>query len=141
MNSFKFYFSKRYFRHIQSELFDRKQIGRLPIASLMIPGTHNSGSYKHDVLTRRDAYQRYLFTQDRDVWTQLVHGIRYLDLRVGYYPASSNSSEDDSDSKHISRFWINHDIIRITPFSQVLRDIKNFLESARGEVIIMDFHR
>ncbi|KAF7994164.1 hypothetical protein HCN44_011433 [Aphidius gifuensis] len=121
----------------------RRQLGRLPIGTLMIPGTHNSGCYKHGDLTRRDAFQRYLLTQDRDIWTQLVHGIRYFDLRVGYYPPISHNGTriDEIDNNHTSRFWINHDVIRINPLSNIIKDIKNFLDVARGEVVIMDFHR
>ncbi|KAF3424207.1 hypothetical protein E2986_02265, partial [Frieseomelitta varia] len=118
----------------------RRQLGRLPIGSLMIPGTHNSGCYKHGDLTRRDAFQRYLLTQDRDVWTQLVHGVRYLDIRVGYYPSIPNGTAVE-EGNHISRFWINHDVIRITPLSAIIKDVRNFLNVARGEVVIMDFHR
>lgn len=108
----------------------------------MIPGTHNSGCYKHGDLTRRDAFETYLLTQDRDVWSQLVHGIRYLDLRIGYYPSIPNGTAlDDESNDGISRFWINHDVIRITPLSAVIKDVRNFLDAARGEVVIMDFHR
>ncbi|XP_043256247.1 PI-PLC X domain-containing protein 1-like isoform X1 [Colletes gigas] len=119
----------------------RKLLGRLPIGSLMIPGTHNSGCYKHGDLSRRLAYQRYLLTQDRDVWTQLVHGIRYLDIRVGYYPSNPNGTTNAEENNQISRFWVNHDIFRITPLSAVIKDVRNFLNVARGEVVIMDFHR
>ncbi|XP_032677584.1 PI-PLC X domain-containing protein 1-like isoform X1 [Odontomachus brunneus] len=119
----------------------RRQLGRLPIGSLMIPGTHNSGCYKHGDLTRKDSLQRYLLTQDRDVWTQLVHGIRYLDIRVGYYPSIPNGTALDEEGDHMSRFWINHDIVRITPLSDIIRDVRNFLDVTRGEVVVMDFHR
>ncbi|XP_050461612.1 uncharacterized protein LOC126856794 isoform X1 [Cataglyphis hispanica] len=119
----------------------RREIGMLPIGTLMIPGTHNSGCYKHGDLTRRDAFQRYLLTQDRDVWTQLVHGIRYLDIRVGYYPSIPNGTALDEEGNHVNRFWVNHDVIRITPLSEILKDVRNFLDAARGEVVIMDFHR
>jgi len=115
----------------------------LPIGSLMIPGTHNSGCYKHGDLTRRDAMQQYSLTQDRNVWTQLVHGIRYLDIRVGYYQLStlSNCTALDEEDNDVSRFWVNHDILRVTPLSEILTDVRNFLDAARGEVVIMDFHR
>ncbi|XP_012273724.1 PI-PLC X domain-containing protein 1 [Orussus abietinus] len=118
----------------------RRQLGRLPIGTLMIPGTHNSGCYKHGDLTRRDAFQRYLLTQDRDVWTQLIHGIRYLDIRVGYYPSFPNTSHGEG-SVHGSRFWVNHDVIRITPLMTIIKDVRNFLDVAKGEVVILDFHR
>ncbi|XP_074098536.1 PI-PLC X domain-containing protein 1 [Cotesia typhae] len=121
----------------------RRQLGRLPIGSLMIPGTHNSGCYKHEDLTRKDAFQKYLLTQDRDVWTQLVHGIRYLDIRVGHYPPPMhNGSHSADDANHTSgRFWVNHDVIRINPLANIIRDVRNFLDVARGEVVILDFHR
>ncbi|KAK0084684.1 hypothetical protein PV325_006594 [Microctonus aethiopoides] len=120
----------------------RRQLGRLPIGSLMIPGTHNSGCYKHGDLTRRDAFQRYLLTQDRDVWTQLVHGIRYLDIRIGHYPPiPHNITNIDDLTNHAGRFWVNHDVIRINPLLAIIKDVRNFLDVARGEVVIMDFHR
>lgn len=114
-------------------------LGRLPIGSLMIPGTHNSGCYPHKNLSRRRIYQRYLLTQDRDVWTQLVHGIRYLDIRVGYYTSLTNGTTDDDTLT--SRFWVYHDIIRLTSLSAIIKDVRNFLNVARGEIVIMDFHR
>ncbi|XP_015514438.1 PI-PLC X domain-containing protein 1 [Neodiprion pinetum] len=119
----------------------RRQLGRLPIGTLMIPGTHNSGCYKHGDLTRRDAFQRYLLTQDRDVWTQLVHGIRYLDIRVGYYPSIPRNNTVVEETNYVNRFWVNHDIIRITPLMSIIKDVRNFLDVARGEVVILDFHR
>jgi len=69
-------------------------------------------------------------------------GIRYLDIRVGYYPSISNGTVLDEDGNHINKFWVfNHDVIRITPFSEVLKDVKDFLDVARDEVVIMNFHR
>ena len=29
--------------------------------------------------------KKFSINQDEDVWSQLLYGIRYLDLRVGYY--------------------------------------------------------
>lgn len=60
------------------------------------------------------------------MWTQLVFGIRYLDLRVGYY-------KNDG-------FFINHDLIRITPLRPVLQQIRKFVE-VTDEIVIVDFHR
>lgn len=107
----------------------------------MIPGTHNSGCYKHSDLIRKDTYQRYLLTQDRDVWTQLVHGIRYLDIRIGYYPAIPNGTAIVEEGNHVNRFWVNHDVIRVTPLAEIINDVRSFLDVARNEIVIMDFHR
>lgn len=111
----------------------KSQIGQLPLYSLFIPGTHNSGSLqKGTVVTRKDTFSRYLLTQDTDIWGQLVAGIRYLDVRVGYYLSTDHGSE---------RFWVNHDVIRISPLLPLLQDLKKFLMASRGEVVILDFHR
>ncbi|GLG96204.1 Uncharacterized protein GBIM_03026 [Gryllus bimaculatus] len=117
----------------------RQQLGQLPLASLFLPGTHNSGCYhKSGGLTRRDTFARYLLTQDTDVWGQLVHGIRYLDLRVGYYPARGKGPPGQH---HASRFSVNHDLLRVGPLLPVLHDLKRFLNASRGEVVVLDLHR
>lgn len=62
---------------------DRESLGPQRLDTIFIPGTHNSGSYS----TARvpNLLKKYILNQDRDVWTQLVFGIRYLDIRIGYY--------------------------------------------------------
>lgn len=101
----------------------RDQLKSQRIGNIFIPGTHNSASFDgvpkflHDII----------LNQDRSVWTQLVFGIRYLDLRVGYY--------------HNEGFFINHDIVRLAKLQPVLHEIRRFAEMAPKEVIIVDFHR
>lgn len=104
-------------------MFDNShRIGKKRIGSVIIPGTHNSGSSKTVAFL-----QNYVMNQDRNIWTQLVFGIRYLDLRVGYYGKEG--------------FFINHDVVRITKLVPVLREIRKFSELAPREIIIIDFHR
>lgn len=55
-----------------------------------------------------------------------MFGIRYLDLRVGYY---SNAG-----------FYINHDLVRIMPLKPVLKQIRKFMELTE-EIVVVDFHR
>ena len=43
-------------------------------------------------------------------------GMRYLDVRVGYYP----ERED--------KFWLNHNYARVNPLRFLIEDLKNFLE-------------
>lgn len=43
-------------------------------------------------------------------------GIRYLDIRVGYYP--------DKEDK----FWLNHNYARVNPLRFLIEDLTNFLE-------------
>lgn len=63
------------------------------------------------------------YSQDESIYRQLAHGIRYLDVRVGYYPASPE------------KFWINHNFYRIRPLSELLRDVKRFVEETHEIVM------
>lgn len=113
----------------------------------MIAGTHNSGCYYEGNLTVFDIIRYgYLLTQDRDVWTQLVHGVRYLDLRIGWYSlvtneTLSNSSTNTNNNNRDEHFWINHDFVKVRPLKEVLNQLKDFLSASPGEVVILDFHR
>ena len=82
-------------------------------------------------LQRSDAIniiQKFSICQDEDVWTQLLFGVRYLDLRVSYYPESPE------------KFWIVHDFVRLNPLHEVVSDVRRFM-SVTKEMVILDFHR
>ncbi|KAG8269147.1 hypothetical protein J6590_008393 [Homalodisca vitripennis] len=119
---------------------NKLSIGGLSLTSLVWPGTHNSGCYRRgDTLSLRDTLARFVLTQDQDVWSQLVYGVRYIDVRVGFYPVKRwNTSEQIS---HDNSFWINHDLIKVRPLVPVLREIRQFLEKAEGEIVVLDLHR
>ncbi|CAG7834830.1 unnamed protein product [Allacma fusca] len=108
---------------------NRNIIGDMPLSSLIIPGTHNSGSWREYEGPASDTvFYRYLINQDEPVYRQLMHGIRYLDIRVGYYPKSEE------------KFWINHNFYRMRALSEIIADVKKFVEET-GEIVILDFHR
>lgn len=106
----------------------RQQLENKKVRQLFLPGTHDSASYKYNFDPNRmeTLVSRYTLTQDDDILSQLVHGIRYLDIRVGYYR---------SNDEH---FWANHGISRIHPLSDILRQAKEFVDST-DEIIILDF--
>lgn len=79
----------------------RLQLQTLSLGGLFIPGTHNSACYKGS-LSRRDTFSRYLLTQDTGVWGQLVHGIRYLDLRVAYYPPTNKTETKEHGTRYVN---------------------------------------
>lgn len=54
-----------------------------------------------------------------------MHGIRYLDIRVGYYRATE------------PQFWINHGISRQQPLIKVLRQVRDFVLET-NEIVIFD---
>ncbi|KAG5667980.1 hypothetical protein PVAND_015938 [Polypedilum vanderplanki] len=98
------------------------------VRDLFLPGTHDSASYKRgfDPTYMDNLITKYSLTQDDDIKSQLYHGIRYLDLRIGYY-----RSNDE-------KFWANHGITRIQPLSDVLKQVKDFVD-ATNEIVILDF--
>ncbi|KAK7068797.1 hypothetical protein SK128_002971, partial [Halocaridina rubra] len=105
---------------------NRDVLGSRSLRSLVIPGTHNSGSYSLN--DEDDVVSAWVVCQDEDVISQLLYGIRYLDLRVAYYP---NSPE---------LLWVNHDMVQWRPLVDVLSEIQNFLTLSRDPIII-DIHR
>ncbi|XP_037957211.1 uncharacterized protein LOC119687099 [Teleopsis dalmanni] len=100
-------------------------IGSLRMRDLFIPGTHDSGSYrpKFDPLLQETIVTKYALTQDEDVRTQLMHGARYLDIRVGYY---RNTPE---------KFFINHGITRQRPLREIIEQVKAFVLDT-NEIVI-----
>lgn len=68
------------------------------------------------------------FSQDDSVYEQLVHGIRYFDIRAAHYPET------------VEKFWINHDYWRVRPLQEIISDVKKFVMET-NEIIFLDFHR
>ncbi|XP_076056721.1 uncharacterized protein LOC143034490 [Oratosquilla oratoria] len=105
---------------------NRKVLGDKTLRELVLPGVHNAGAYTTG--NTMDAVQAWVVCQDEPVLTQLLYGNRYLDLRVGFYP---NSSE---------LLWVNHDLVQWLPLTEVLKDIRAFTALSPDPVVV-DFHR
>lgn len=54
-----------------------------------------------------------------------MHGVRYLDIRIGYYRATK------------PHFWVNHGISRQQPLEKVLQQVRDFVMDT-DEIIIFD---
>ncbi|KAH8329063.1 hypothetical protein KR074_002958 [Drosophila pseudoananassae] len=100
-------------------------IGEMRLRDLFIPGTHDSGSYRPDFdpLLKESLVTKYALCQDDDIRGQLMHGVRYLDIRVGYY---QNSEE---------KFFIYHGITKQRPLQEVVDQVKDFVLET-NEIII-----
>lgn len=106
-------------------------IGTRTLKELMIPGTHNSGSYEPYMLDRDTPRRRYQICQDENVFNQLVYGIRYLDLRVIFQSVKGNKE----------KFWICHNILRTqNTIYDILLQVKRFMDNT-NEIVVLDFHR
>ncbi|ALC43260.1 CG5895 [Drosophila busckii] len=108
-----------------------KGIAELPIKHLFLPGTHASGAFIINYSkTKSLLVKDYLVAQHFDVWSQLVFGIRYLDLSVGFKHLDSSSEADN--------FWLVNENMFINPLVDVLRDVRRFVQRS-GELVILDF--
>jgi len=90
-------------------------VGNRPLNQIVIPGTHDTGTYMMTGLSR---------TQARNITEQLNDGIRYLDLRIGILDGTGQV--------------IHHDIDYVGPkVDDVLRDVGTWLASHAGEIVIL----
>ncbi|XP_026670201.1 PI-PLC X domain-containing protein 1-like [Ceratina calcarata] len=107
---------------------DRKDIlGPLRMNEIFLPGTHDSAAYDEDG-SKTGFIPKYAVTQDLDILGQLIHGVRYLDIRVGHYPGTKE------------KWWTNHGpFYRSVSLKTVVDQIKTFLDNTE-EVVIMDIH-
>ncbi|KAK1134724.1 hypothetical protein K0M31_007504 [Melipona bicolor] len=65
---------------------ERKDIlGPLKMKQIFLPGTHNSAIYDENG-KRTSIISDLAVTQDLDIWTINTRRVRYLDIRVAYYP-------------------------------------------------------
>lgn len=108
---------------------NRQTLGAMRLRDLLIPGTHDSGSYQeYKGRPSENVITRYTITQDENIWNQLAYGNRFLDFRIGLYRTTPE------------RFWLNHGDFKINPLRDAIRDLSTFVNST-NEVVIVDFHR
>lgn len=108
----------------------RDIIGNRTLKDIMIPGTHNAGSYEPYRPERNTPKIRYQICQDEDIFNQLVYGNRFLDLRVIFQHVAGSKE----------KFWISHGILRTNnSVRDVLTQVKRFLDNT-NEIVIMDIH-
>ncbi|XP_076683001.1 PI-PLC X domain-containing protein 1 isoform X2 [Andrena cerasifolii] len=100
-------------------------LGPLRFSQVFLPGTHNSASYARE----NDAgsiFSDFAVNQNVDIFGQLIHGVRYLDIRVGHYPDTNET------------WWTNHGpFYRSVSLKTVAEQVKRFLNNTE-EIVIMD---
>ncbi|KAL5279224.1 hypothetical protein ACFFRR_003691 [Megaselia abdita] len=100
-------------------------IGNKRFRDMIIPGTHDSGSYREgfEIPTIELPLTRYALTQDDTILGQLYQGARYLDIRPAYY-------------KYLPYKWyVNHGITIQHPLVHVLDQVVQFVNET-GEPVI-----
>ncbi|XP_059472575.1 PI-PLC X domain-containing protein 1-like [Neocloeon triangulifer] len=110
---------------------DMTGLGDQIIKDIFIPGTHDSGAYgNYDPILGDTLVIKYTVTQDEDLLAQLIRGVRYLDIRVGYYGPQR--------AENVSGFWINHGAFQMHRLEKVLAQVKEFLANTEKEIVIFD---
>jgi len=104
-------------------------IGELPLWRVTMPGSHDAGStYAYSNLTKQDAEVNWGFTHHNSLYHQLVAGIRYLDMRIHYYP---NTPE---------KYYISHNFVQVCPLKLGLEDVARFMSETK-EIVVFDIHQ
>ncbi|XP_054708047.1 PI-PLC X domain-containing protein 1-like [Uloborus diversus] len=105
---------------------NRKYLQSLLLHEAMIPGSHDSGSFYYE--NRTNTIIKYKYAQEEPIFDQLVYGLRYFDLRIGYYRHSQD------------KYYINHNFLKTEhSVKSVLNQVKQFLDNSK-EIVILDFH-
>lgn len=99
------------------------KLGNLSLRSFLIPGTHDSGSYRENTAMKTLYPLNYYITQDDNILGQLIHGARYLDIRPAYY----------KDSLH--KWYVNHDFVIQQPLTVVMDQVIQFVKETKEPVI------
>jgi len=103
-------------------------LGDQKITSLILPGTHDSGTY--DMVS--PYAQPWTQCQNLDLKGQLESGARVLDIRTGI------QGDEDGDN----RFILVHDTWRTNvTMASALDQVISFSNENRAEVVILDYHR
>lgn len=107
-----------------------QHVADVPLKNLFIPGTHASGAFNYN--QKSNLIKDYAFSQHLDVWSQLVFGIRFLDMSIGVNLKKSRTPPEDDN------FWVVNENMLVAKLTPILRDVKRFVETS-GEIVIMDF--
>ena len=91
---------------------------KLRIGDLVLPGTHNSGSYSIP-----NPLGGLAKCQNLSILEQLHAGIRYLDLRV---------------AEHEDHLYVFHSILKGSLFQHIVYQIKEFVEAYPTEFVVLD---
>jgi hypothetical protein len=133
-----------------------QEVRKKPLLSLMIPGSHDSGSYglktslgfapdQGDLerawwfryfprLTMKIS-KRWTKTQAADVTQQLVHGIRYFDLRGAPKIYQNQSNKDKFNATKL--FFVH--ALYGPSLSKIVSKVSSFLDAHRKEFVILHF--
>ena len=116
--SYNFLLKSNYKGYVKKILFQA-------IGDLILTGSHDAGAYREFEGQGDDNWgTNSVFAQEEDLLHQLLWGVRFLDIRAGFYPTTPE------------RFWLVHGIIKAHPMMEGIEDVKTFLRNTQVILII-----
>jgi len=117
---------------LQSEptwMQDNKDVlGSVSVGDLILTGSHDAGAYRDYQGIGDDNWGTHsVFAQEEDFLHQLIWGVRFLDVRAGFYPTTPE------------RFWLVHSIIKAHPMIEGIDDVKEFLRNTQ-EIVVWEIN-
>merc|ERR1719500_1978505 len=108
--------------------FHRESLQELKIGDLMLVGAHDAGAYRDYQGVGDDNWATSaVFAQEEDLLHQLIWGVRFVDIRCGFYPTTEE------------RFWLVHGIIKTHPMIEGIHDVKTFLQNTQ-EIVVWEIN-
>ncbi|CAG9318692.1 unnamed protein product [Blepharisma stoltei] len=121
-------------------------IGGKTLKQLTLPGTHDSGAFwlsdtplpgadyachnAFEIISKETeqpmvtVMKPWELAQDQNIYNQLVGGIRYIDLRAGYY--------------NVTNTWVTFHYLIGSPIIEILQNISQFLNDYPTEIVIIE---
>ena len=108
---------------------DHPAWGSLHLNQIFLPGTHDSGTFNMVDIGIPNVYNQ---TQELTFVRQLDAGVRWLDIRMGYYEAYENGREGPFFTVHATYgSW--------SAWSTALNDIKAWMQATPTEIVFFNF--
>ena len=108
---------------------DRPAWGNLQLNQIFLPGTHDSGTFD---MVDRGIPNNYNQTQTLNFTRMLNAGVRWLDIRMGYYPSFETGKEGPFFTVHSTYgSW--------TAWKTALSDIAKWMAATPTEIVFINF--
>jgi len=91
---------------------------------MMLIGAHDAAAYRdYQGVGDDNLVTSATFAQEENLLSQLLWGVRFLDIRIGYYPTTEE------------KFWLVHGIIKAHPLKEGIQAVQRFLQISRDIMV------
>lgn len=104
----------------------KNELSQIAVRDLVLPGVHDAGTYTPYSPITENSLMKYAITQDESIYTTLVYGQRYIDLRAGYLEGEPEEP-----------YWVVHGLTVWRPLREVLEQLRAFVQDT-GELVVVE---